>query len=111
MSSKLYVVAKKRLQEDFTYETFEAKALSEVKDIIDEFNSLDLRGEILVISDEVKKTDLYLGEGKIAFVKNGEWFQTPLKEGQDLYSFLEVILTNPKIGNLQAIEVLLDKKQ
>lgn len=108
--SKLYVVAKKRLQEDFTYEAFEAKALSEVKDIIDEFNSLDLRGEILVISDEVEHTDLYLGEGKITFVKNDEWFQTPLKDVQDLYSFLEMILTNPKIGNLQAIEVLLTRK-
>ncbi len=103
-------IHKQRLQEDYTYETFWSRETTDVKDIVDDFNSLDLKGEILMVADDTNRIALYLGEEKIAY-SNGDWVgERSLKDVENLYDFLKVVLENPKIGDLQAFKILFNNK-
>ena len=103
-------IHKQRLQEDYTYETFSLRETTDVKDIVDDFNSLDLEGEILLVADDTNRIALYLGEERIAY-SNGDWVgEMSLKDVENLYDFLKTVLENPKIGELQAIEILFNNK-
>lgn len=106
----MFYIRKERFQEDYTYKPFDSRITEKFQDIIDDFNSLDLNSEILMVADDVSQTVLYLGEERITF-SDGIWTgERPLKGIQDLYSFLKMVFANPKIGNLQAVEILFKRE-